>query len=31
MKCVAIATTYDREKLRGADRIVDSFAEIGVI
>ncbi|MBI5687769.1 MAG: HAD family phosphatase [Verrucomicrobia bacterium] len=31
MKCIAITTTYDREKLRDADRIVDSFAEIGAI
>jgi beta-phosphoglucomutase-like phosphatase (HAD superfamily) len=31
MKCIAITTTYDREKLRGADRVVDSFAEIGAI
>lgn len=31
MKCVAITTTYDREKLRGADCVVDSFADIGAI
>ncbi len=31
MRCIAITTTYDREKLRGADRVVDSFAEIGAI
>ena len=31
MRCIAITTTYDREKLRGADRVVDSFADIGAI
>ena len=31
MRCIAIATTYDHGKLRGADRVVDSFAEIGAI
>lgn len=31
MKCIAITTTYDRRKLGGADRVVDSFAEIGAI
>ena len=31
MKCVAITTTYDRRKLSGADRVVDSFAEIGAV
>jgi HAD superfamily hydrolase (TIGR01549 family) len=31
MRCIAIATTYDREKLRGAHCIVDSFAEIGAV
>ncbi|MCX6911227.1 MAG: HAD family phosphatase, partial [Verrucomicrobia bacterium] len=31
MKCVAITTTYDRRKLGGADRVVDSFADIGAI
>ncbi len=31
MRCIAITTTYDRRKLSGAERVVDSFAEIGVI
>lgn len=31
MRCLAITTTYNREKLRGADRVVDSFAEIGAV
>jgi len=31
MRCVAITTTYDRRKLSGADRVVDSFADIGTI
>lgn len=31
MRCIALTTTYDREKLRGADRVVDSFADIGTI
>ncbi|MFZ2643579.1 MAG: HAD-IA family hydrolase, partial [Verrucomicrobiia bacterium] len=31
MRCIAITTTYDREKLRGAERVVDSFAEIGTL
>ncbi len=31
MKCIAITTTYDRARLRAADRVVDSFAEIGAL
>jgi beta-phosphoglucomutase len=31
MKCVALTTTYGRSQLRGADCVVDSFAEIGAI
>lgn len=31
MRCIAITTTYDREKLRGAERVVNSFAEIGAL
>jgi len=28
MRCVALATTFDRERLKGADRVVDGFEEI---
>jgi HAD superfamily hydrolase (TIGR01549 family) len=31
MRCIAITTTYSREKLRDADRVVNSFAEISAL